>query len=403
MRLPITTPRGLPTLAERYSPRQNAFGALRLAFAVAVLVAHAWSLGYGKASPGYWLTSTQTELGAFALYGFFLISGFLVTDSALRSSLAGYLWARCVRVFPGLWACLLVTAFVFAPAVALYERGTLDGFANAPDGPLRYVAVNWLGSMDQYTISGLLSTTPFGRLVHGPSAFDGALWTLRYDLAFYGVVAVLVVTGALRGAPRVVPVLAAGCYVLILRDLFSTPGWTVRPPAHGSIHVPLAGSFAADWTLYLGFVFLLGVALRLYAHRIPVHAAVAAAAAVVLAGSLWLGGFIAVGIPAYAYLVVYAAVTLPSSRTAGRRDYTYGMYIYGFPVQQSLALLGANRFGVAAFIAFSLLGTLGFAVLSWHLVERPALRWKQRRAVSGQLVPAREPDQPHAGEAVATR
>ncbi|MFI6132804.1 acyltransferase family protein [Micromonospora sp. NPDC051141] len=367
---------------------------LRLTMACGVVIAHAGPLGFGQPNIGASLFGQQSDLGTLCLYGFFLISGFLVTDSALRSTLRQYVQARALRVLPGLWVCLLVTAFVFAPLVALYERGTLDGFWGHPQGPLDYVTTNFAASMEQFPISGLLADTPYGKLGGGPSAFDGSLWTLRYDLALYGVLGVLMVTSVLRRAPRAVLVLTAICYALIMRDALTASSWSARPPQHGAIGpFPLIGAFAADWMLIFSFLFLLGAAARLYAHRIPARRELAVLASALLLGSLWWGGFFAVGVPAFAYLLLFAAVTLPKrlSRISRRHDFTYGIYIYGFPVQQGIALLGGARFGMITYIALSLLGTMLFAVLSWYLVERPALAFKtgssrsRRRSTQGRL------------------
>ncbi|MEU0548432.1 acyltransferase [Micromonospora sp. NPDC005979] len=398
-----------PTLQGRFSAQHNAFGVLRLAMACGVIIAHAGPLGFGTANIGAATFGRQSDLGTLCLYGFFLISGFLITDSALRSTLRQYLRARALRVFPGLWVCLLVTAFVFAPLAAFYENGSLDGFWGHPEGPFDYVLTNIAASMEQFPISGLLADTPYGQIVGGPSAFDGALWTLRYDLALYAVVAVLMVTSVLRRAPRAVLVLTGGCYALILADFFAASSWSSRPPQHGAIGpFPLIGAFAADWTLMLGFLFLLGAAARLYAHRVPMNSTLAVLAAVTLVGSLWLGGFFAVGLPAFAYLVLFAAVALPKrwSRVSRRHDYTYGIYIYGFPVQQLTALLGGTRFGILGYIVLSLLGSLLLAALSWHLVERPALGFKTgsgraRHRVAKQA--ARRRPQRAAGPVGATR
>ncbi|WFE53745.1 acyltransferase [Micromonospora sp. WMMD1155] len=368
-----------PTLQSRFSAQHNAFGVLRLAMACGVIIAHAGPLGFSGANIGAAAFGWQSDLGTMCLYGFFLISGFLITDSALRSTLRQYVRARALRIFPGLWVCLLVTAFVFAPLAALYENGNLDGFWGHPDGPFDYVMTNILASMEQFPISGLLADTPYGQLVGGPSAFNGALWTLRYDLALYAVIGVLMVTSVLQRAPRAVLLLTGGCYALILADFFAAPNWSSRPPQHGAVGpFPLIGAFAADWTLMLGFLFLLGAAARLYAHRVPMNAPLAVLAAVTLVGSLWLGGFFAVGLPAFAYLMLFAAVALPRrwSRVSRRNDYTYGIYIYGFPVQQMIALFGGTRFGIVGYIVLSLLGSVLCAALSWHLVERPALGFK---------------------------
>jgi peptidoglycan/LPS O-acetylase OafA/YrhL len=116
----------------------------------------------------------------------------------------------------------------------------------------------------------------------------------------------------------------------------------------------------------------------LFKDRLLIHPLLAGVAAVVFLGSLIFGGFFVFGIPAYAYLLLFVACYLPPRfQGIGRtRDYSYGIYIYAFPVQQVVALLHGNRWGVGPYIVLSLLGTLVFAIPSWHLVERPAMALK---------------------------
>ncbi|MER7167161.1 acyltransferase [Micromonospora sp. NPDC000207] len=364
------------SLADRYDPRDNAFGFLRLALALGVLVAHSWPLGLARPSFGASLTFGQSDLGTLSVQGFFVISGFLVAGSALRLSPARFAWHRALRILPGLWVCLVVTALVIAPAVYVVENGTLTGFLTHPEGPLRYLVVNWFGAMDQYPIAGLLSDTPYGRVVGGPSAFDGSLWSLKYEFGCYLLIGVLAATAVLHRAFRFVLALTVGAYLLVLNDLLTVASVTDRPPQRGAVGLPLLGSFAADWTLYLTFLFLLGACARRYAHRLPMTGGHALAAVVVMVVSMRLGGFFAVGLPAFAYLVLYLAVALPRAlRRIGReRDYSYGIYIYAFPVQQVVALLGGAAGGLLVYTLLSVAGTLLLAVPSWHLVERPALR-----------------------------
>jgi len=369
--------RGLPSLADRYVPDSNSFGLIRLALALGVLVAHAWPLGYGAASLGYGISAGQSELGSLSVQGFFVVSGFLITGSALKHSVLRYSWHRVLRIFPGFWVCLLVTAFVVAPLVALCENGTMRGFWSHPQGPFSYLAVNWFTAMEQYPISGLLSSTPFGQMMGGPSAFDGSLWSLRYELVCYGLVAVLSVTSVLRLAPRALLAILIFGYALIIRDISIASTWAFRPAPVGAVGpFPLIGSFASDWLLYLTFLFVLGAVVRCYMHRIPMDGRLAVLAAVLLAISLLWGGFVVVGLPAYAYLLIYLGVALPRrlGRVGRGRDYSYGIYIYAFPVQQVLALVGVAEYGMSSYILLSVIGTMLFAVPSWHLVEKPAMR-----------------------------
>ncbi|MEO3775271.1 acyltransferase [Micromonospora sp. B11E3] len=387
-----------PTLAERFSARHNALGVLRLGLASAVIVGHARPLGgFDKDQFGHELTAGQTNIGALAVYGFFVLSGFLITGSGLRFPLGRYAWHRFLRIFPGLWVCLLVTAFVIAPLVALYERGNLDGFWHHPQGPVSYVTANLFPAWQRSTISGLLSETPLGQALGGrPTSFDTSLWTLRYELACYALVGALLATRVLRRAPRAVVLLAALCWLVLLRDTLGASTLTAGLRNRGSLGpFPVIGQFSVHQLLCLGFLFLLGASARLYRHRIPMHGALAALAGGVLAVSLWQGGFFVLGLPAYAYLLFYLAVALPGPfRRIGRaRDYSYGIYIYGWPVQQVIALVGGARYGLPVYVLLSVLGTLALAVPSWHLVERPAMRLKDR-PLPAALRRARRPAAP---------
>ena len=372
----------MPTLADRWLPKANSFGLLRVSMAFGVLLAHSWPVGFALPNGGDGLTAHQTDIGNLSIDGLVIVSGFLVTDSGLRFSLREYAWRRFIRIFPGLWTSLVVVALVIAPLVAIYENGNLSGFWTHHDGPFSYIATNSLASMDQFPISGLLSTTPYGHAGGGPSAFQGSLWSLRYEFGCYVIIAILIGTAALRRWPRTVLVMAGVAYLLILRDVFSASTWTIRPPNNGAIGpIPLLGSFAYTWTLYLGFVFLLGAAMRLYLHRVRMHGALAAVAVLLMLVTMWRGGWLAIGLPAYAFLLIYLAVALPApfTRLGRTRDYSFGVYLYGFPIQQALALAGGARWGLPAFILLSAAGTLACAALSWHLVEHPAMKLKDRK------------------------
>lgn len=385
----VTQP--VPTLADRYDGRANSINFLRLVLAFAVLLSHSWPLGLGRPNLGLRETYGQTDVGTLAVYGFFVLSGFLITGSALRVTVRRYLWHRGLRILPGFWVCLIVTAFVAAPVVALDEQGSLRGLWSHPQGPWQYLQANWLLGMRQYPIGGLLSDVPYTGRAGG--AFDGSLWSLKYEVACYLLVALLAVGAALVRAKRIVLLLATAGYWVIVEDFVRGDGWRSLPPSHGPLGpYPLVGTFDQQLLIYLLFLFALGAVARLYAHRLPIHLALATLAAVTLALSMRYGGFYLVGLPAWAYLVMYAAVALPRwlQRVGRRRDYSYGVYIYAFPVQQMVALFVGVRYGLAGYLALSVLGTTVLAVLSWHLVERPAMAlkdWTPRFARSRDVAP----------------
>ncbi|WP_432987003.1 acyltransferase family protein [Dactylosporangium sp. CA-233914] len=364
----------MATLRDRYDPKANGLGLLRLAFALTVLLAHSWPLGIARPNPGQGLTRGQTDLGTLAVDGFFVLSGFLVAASARKGNALRFAWHRFLRIFPGLWVCLAVTALAAA----------LTGHAGGPG----FVRENFFGAVHQWGIGTLFQDTPYGRLVSG-SVVNGSLWSLVYELLCYCGLAALVALGLPRRAPWLVPVLAAGAYLVLVVDALHDP---TTPHYRGGLGpFPLLGYVDLQLACYLGFLFLLGASAQLYAHRIPLHPALACSSFLILAMSLGYGGFFVAGYPAFAYLTLYAACVVPPRlHGVGREhDYSYGIYIYAFPIQQAVAHFGGGAWGPLPFAALCLPPVLLAAALSWHLVERPVLALKHRLPMPRHLTLAR--------------
>ncbi|MEU5909802.1 acyltransferase [Micromonospora sp. NPDC047527] len=381
----MTTPalvRSRGTLADMLSGRSNGIGLIRLCLAVGVVLSHSKPLGFGASDLGYHLTGRQTNVGTMAVYGFFVLSGLLITRSARRTGIIRYTWHRALRIFPGLWVCLLITALVVAPLVALREHGTTGGFFdNAWDrgGPLAYLQANWWTGVRQYGIQDLLKeTTPWGEKSNS-SVFNGALWSLKYEMFCYVVVGVLAVTAVLRNARRFVLFLTVALYLSILQDWVSS-GRVSGPvsTAAWTFDSPLVGVMSFHYIVYLGFLFAFGATLDLYRERVPINDALGIGSALALGLSLLFGGFFVIGLPAFAYLLVWLSVRMPRQlHWVGRKnDYSYGIYIYGFIFQQVMASLGWSRWGYVPFAAMSVAAAFAAAFVSWKLVERPALRLK---------------------------
>lgn len=357
-----------PTIRHRLNGRHNSFGALRLAFAAAVIFSHAFPLSGRGADPTQAWWGGQAHIGGLAVFGFLGISGYVVTISAGRLTPGRFAWHRVLRLFPAFWVALIVGALVISPVVWATAGRDLAEFWPGPDGPFNYILRNATMWIQQWDIHDLFAPKPLGVAPSSPwlaGAVNGSLWTLVYELMCYIVIGTIAAWGLLRDAKLVVPAVAAafGLMQLVIRFRpgFFTPYATV-----------LDDSF-----ITLGWVFMLGATAAVYADSIPLRNVYGIVATIVAAATLWLGGFHVIGIPAFVYATIWLGAVLPRvfHRVGARNDYSYGLYLYGWPVQQVLAYVGLQE----RLVPYVLLSTLGAGLLawgSWHGVEKWAMRLK---------------------------
>jgi peptidoglycan/LPS O-acetylase OafA/YrhL len=344
-----------------------------------VVLSHLFPLGWGHLDPLWRLSGQQTDIGKMAVVGFFVLSGFMITGSGARTTAGRYAWHRGLRILPGLWGSLLISSLIIIPALYHWLHGTLNGYWHHSHGPLAYLKGSWNTSMSAgWDISGVLAEGRQRGTNFDPGV-NGALWSLKYEILCYVMVGLLAAGGALKRSRRLVPLLAAALGILILRDWIAAPGFRGIPgDLNSSVMVPFLGAMSNHFIIHICFVFLIGATFQLYRERLPVNDLLALVCALALGGSLYFGGVFVFGYPAFAYLLLWLAVRLPGPfrRIGRKRDYSYGIYIYGFTVEQALAMLGYARYGKPVFLALALAGTVVLAALSWHLIESPMMRLK---------------------------
>jgi peptidoglycan/LPS O-acetylase OafA/YrhL len=367
--------RAVRTLEAAYDGRDNSLGFLRLVFAASVVVAHAWpTSGHGFDPLSGW-SDGQEGLGGIGVAGFFVISGFLVTRSARRLSVARYLWHRVLRIFPAFLCCLAFTAFVLAPLLWLYEHRTPSGFVSHEHGPVSYVTSNALLGMSQWDVSGLPSNVPYEG-ISGQPVFDGPLWTLQYEFMCYLLIALLAIVGLRARGVWVVPSLLAGAWLSVV--LLNPGGQATDFDYYGPVPV-MGGWLNPFYGAQFLLLFLAGATAAIHARRVPINDVLAVVCAAVVVATLAFGGYRIAGYAALAYVVLWAGVRLPAwtRRINVRRDYSYGIYIYAFLMQQTLAEIGVHN--LVPDIAATFVLTIPLAAASWHLVERRTLALKALR------------------------
>lgn len=353
-----------PTIAIALERGRNGFTGLRLMLALAVVVSHAFSVATGAAGDEPLARLTGYTLGEHAVNGFFAVSGFLVTMSCDRRGIRDYALARTLRILPGLVAATLVVSlglgaaltrlpvaeYLRDPALWSFIRGTLTTFkSNA-------------------ALPGVFESNPY-------RAPLGTVWTLKYEVLCYLGVLVAALCGLLRRRWSALLIVAG--LALALSIVAGLRGPDLPKGTETALRLPL--------------IFAAGAALYLWRARLRILGAALACLA--------FGAFILARTPAYPALLflaeAYGAVWLAVGPMARRlfdppADLSYGIYLYGWPIQQSLHVLWPQASGLALLIpALGL--TLPVATLSWYGIERPALALKARalgRRRLGTIEPA---------------
>lgn len=341
----------LPLKSQVSHTRDN-FDAIRLFAALAVLYGHAYYLT-GGVMPSVF----GNEIGTLAVKVFFVISGYLVSESWRRDpSPSRFLWRRGLRIFPGLAVNTLLCTFLLGPLVSTLPLGE---YLHSPLIP-RYLENIILRPAS--LLPGVFQSLPY------PDAVNGSLWTLPVEFGMYLIAPLLILWG--RGQKSRVMI---GCVALCAFSVY-----LVR------MHPAPSGAHWMSILMALGVApyFLLGAAWRVVAPQKLFNVQVALFGLALL--PLIPGNDAAYEIGLYLVLP-YATLSLALAKPplfgwVGRfGDFSYGVYIYAFPIQQTVALYCHTEDKPLLNAALSLLPTLVLAAVSWHLVEKRFLLLKPRR------------------------
>lgn len=362
----ITESASQQSFSDRLRGRDNAFGLLRLVFAGMVVVSHAFPVGgFGRRDPVYYWTGGQVDFGQLGLFGFFAISGYLITKSAHSLDTLAFIWRRVLRLYPAFLVALIVGAIVVGPLAELNRRGDLSGYWAGPGGPFDYIFADARLAIRQYGIHEVFLHDPYGAT--DGSVINGSLWTLWYEFRAYLAVGLLAALGILSKARWVVPL----SFVLTFAAIpLYDQAIAFRPVMNLLIGDPRGMELLA--------VFLVGATIATYERRVPCVPEVAAGATLLFVATAATSGFRPLGMVALSYLTLYAAAALPAwARRVGRRnDISYGVYVYGWPVLALLTSFGVNRSGYLPYLLTALLTVAALGWLSWEVVEKHALKLK---------------------------
>lgn len=340
------------SIGQAVEGKRNNFHLMRLLAALLVIYGHCYPI---SGNPGPDLVNRILGIrfaGSLATDTFFVISGFLITASVEKSTLYHYLWARFLRIFPALFVCVSLMAFVMGPLLTI-------------DPGYWHSHKVWTFWYKTATLTGNPGVLP-GVFTDAPRpSVNGSLWTLLVEVRLYLLVALLAVLRFVKGNRLSWLILAAFAVGFFYIPKF----W------------PFAYLTANDRWLMPIALFLMGSFI--WRNRYSVPLSFSLLALFLFLGALFHGTdkfeiayFVGLG-----YSVFFLAY-VPILPVIRYRDLSYGVYLYGWPIQQLVEHFRPNSTAMFNMI-WSMLIALAMAFLSWELLEKHALRFKDRVTTPG--------------------
>ena len=344
----------------------NNFNFLRLIFAACVLFSHSFALtGRGHLEPSIRLFGTLS-LGALAVDGFFLLSGFLIVRSWTQApQFWPYLKKRLLRIYPGFWVAFAFCIFALGPL--------------ASSSPAYFAQLH----PKNLVLRALLLQEPAAPALFQGQLYpvlNGAMWTIAYEFRCYILVIILGLTGAIKNKT-----------FWLVATLLLMAIYPIRPDA-GDFH--FAQSFyilgRPGPMIRLAMLFMAGGCFFLFLERLRFDAATALGCLPLILVAMFHGQFAELAVATLGGYVLFwfAFLEIPQlDRFKRAPDISYGLYLYGWPMQKLLLLIWPHMTPLQLFPLALVLACLCGAA-SWHIIEKPALAFKRRFARDPRLVNA---------------
>lgn len=336
--------------------KSSGFDYLRVLLAISVIGFHSVIICYGKPAQERLHEMTWGLPFGFTVPMFFALSGFLVAGSLLRSKNIGiFIGLRIFRILPALLVDTLFCALVIG---VLFTSRSLINYLDDPR--FHHYFLNFTGDI-HYHLPGVFSFNPSSKV-------NGQLWTIPWQLEGYGCLALLGLLGIHRSRVTFGALIVLALVTLEAR-LLITGGDAWRDP----MMCFLAGVMLFLWREHIELkwsYFIVGIIVSGLAVVVPE-----------------LGYFLPIPM---AYVTVFLGLSnMPRVGLIKRADYSYGIYLYGWPLQQILvSTIPIARIWWVNILMGVPLAVL-FAGLSWHLVEKPV---QARKKILDRILPWIQPD-----------
>ncbi len=348
--------------------RFNLFDLLRFIAATMVIYGHSYPL-LGLTPPDLITRIFPfADSGALGVYIFFSISGFLNAKSVVKNKATVFYINRSLRIFPGLFVALLFAALVVGP---LCTALPLDRYIVSPQ-TWRYITANSVLSPN-YALPGVFNENLY------KTAVNGSLWTLPTEFALYLILPLAV--KALDNRLRATLLIAAGLLFFHIISVYIS-GYAINTFGLGPLEEVSANAFfffAGASVAYSG------------AEKSSTRQLIFLSLLLLFTGRAAYGSI--------AFLIIFPMLvikigSLETRRLKLKNDISYGIYIYAFPVQQTVWHFFNSKISPVVMMLLSMLVTFVLALISWHFIEKPILA--NRESFASKLAGYKVADAPDA-------
>jgi peptidoglycan/LPS O-acetylase OafA/YrhL len=287
---------------------------------------------------------------------FFILSGFLISHSFKNSSsIFDFFIKRILRIFPALIVVILVSVFIFGLFFSnlpftefIFHKTTLLYFQNC------FVFRSY------YYLPGVFEKNIYN------SSINGSIWTIPYEFMSYIFLYFLLVIPKINQK-----------YVLLTIFILLFISYIFFKTDIDKLVIPFFGIIFSSFMLPFLYFF---VGMLFYQFKSFIKFNLLSLSLMIIILILMYFQLIPrlFNVFPLSYLVFYFAfLKIPKiNNFAKYGDFSYGFYLYAFPIQQTFSSLYAEKWNFYLLVGISFIVTLIFAILSWHLIEKQALKLK---------------------------
>jgi peptidoglycan/LPS O-acetylase OafA/YrhL len=350
---------------------------MRFLLASSVIVCHCYATYYGwekfvTNEPFMKWSGGKISIGSAAVNFFFVISGFLIVRSFENSvNFMEYIKKRILRIYPG-FIVVFIFCFLIVGPVDYMKNLNISEYLNfIKSVPSKREIANML------SLQSPIENRYFTQLPQ--SGLNNSLWTIHYEFICYLLVPILAWLKLTTRKKWLLVVFLISYLLLILQTFVY-----ILPYNHS-----LSGGIIGNPYYYPRFFtyFLSGSCVYLFKNHLPRNSWLAAISLVLFVTAFKLNLIDVFWPLTGTYLLFYIAYhqkyIFPGFAKYG--DFSYGIYLYGWPLQQLVMLFLGTYLNVYTFIAVVYPIVLLFAVLSWKIVEGPALKLKKHELIKGVI------------------